>query len=253
MLVWRGEMMTATLYGGITAEHPRDDHVLVISSDIGFAESAGRTLRRSGAHVQVLASAGTALEALSAQVPDLAIIDLDLPDVSGVDLCRRVRLSITTPIIAVGGSDGDELDGAIALEVGADSFHEKPIGPRHLASLAKAFLRRSRSRSVACNSARLRVGPLVVEPVAREAWLHGETLALAPKECALLAALAREPGRVLSRDALARELWDDGGSASRLLSSHLSRLRRKLAVTGEGQIALVTVPSLGYALHWRGG
>ena len=246
-------MTTGASVGGTTADHPRDEHILLISSDTAFAESACSNLRRSGSHVQVLATAGTGLEAVTEQVPDLAIIDLDLPDMSGVDLCRRVRLATTTPIIAVGGPDGDDLDGAIALEVGADSFHEKPIGSRHLVSLAKAFIRRSRSSSPARSPSRLRVGPLVVEPVAREAWLHGEMLALAPKECALLAALAREPGRVLSPEALARELWDDAGSGPRLLSSHLSRLRRKLAATGEGQIAVVTVPSLGYALHWRGG
>ncbi|MFQ6097270.1 MAG: response regulator transcription factor [Armatimonadota bacterium] len=228
------------------------DSILVISADGSFAHPACTKLRRNGAHVVRFSSAHEGLGALDEESHDLAIIDLDIGGMPGVDLCRKARDRSMIPIIVVRGADGDDLEPAMALEMGADSFHQKPIAPGHLVALTKAFLRRTRSARARSASTRLRVGPLVLDVETREAWLAGDRLQLAPKESAVLAALAERPGRIVSREALARRVWRDDIMRPQLLGSHLSRLRRKLAANGEGRILIVTVPRIGYALYSPG-
>jgi DNA-binding response OmpR family regulator len=187
---------------------------------------------------------------LTTRFPDLAIIDLGLPDHDGLDLIRRVRgvdrasrIDPEMPLLVLSGRTG-ELDRLRGFERGADDYVTKPFSYPELHARVVALLRRTRRRP---GCGRLRIGPLELDPLARQVWVHGESVALSKKEFALLRALAAEPTRVFTREELLRGVWGfKAPGATRTLDSHASRLRGKLAKHGEKFI--VNVWGVGYRL-----
>jgi DNA-binding response OmpR family regulator len=198
--------------------------------------------------------AGTAAEGqrlMEARFPDLAIVDLELPDRDGLELLRLVRggdrvaarIDPDLPLLVVTGRGG-ELERLRGFERGADDYVVKPFSYPELHARIEALLRRTRTRP---GAGRIRIGPLEIDPLSRQAWLDREPLALSKKEYGLLRALAGEPTRVFTRDELLRGVWGfRSPGATRTLDSHAARLRRKLNRGGASFV--VNVWGVGYRL-----
>jgi DNA-binding response OmpR family regulator len=188
---------------------------------------------------------------LATRFPDLAIIDLGLPDRDGLDLIRRVRtadrassrVDPEVPLLVLSGRTG-ELDRLRGFERGADDYVVKPFSYPELNARIVALLRRTRRRP---GTGPIRIGPLEVDVLSRQVWIHGEPISLSKKEFALLRALASEPTRVFTREELLRGVWGfQSLGATRTLDSHASRLRVKLSCRGERFV--VNVWGIGYRL-----
>jgi DNA-binding response OmpR family regulator len=188
---------------------------------------------------------------MAAKAPHLAIVDLGLPDRDGLDLLRDVReadplisrIDPNLPLLVLSGRTS-ELDRLRGFERGCDDYLGKPFSYPELRGRIGALLRRARR---APGAGRLRVGPLELDPLGREVWLHGEPIHLSKKEYALLRALAEEPTRVFTREELLRGVWGYRSlGATRTLDSHASRLRRKLRARGGAFV--VNVWGVGYRL-----
>jgi DNA-binding response OmpR family regulator len=187
---------------------------------------------------------------LERHAPDLMLLDLELPDGDGLDLLGEVRdadlhsrLDAQLPAIVLSGR-GDELQRIRGFTRGADDYVVKPFSYPELCGRVAALLRRARIRR---RGARVRVGPLEIDPIAREVWIDGATVDLSAKEFALLRILASDPTRVFTREELLRVVWGFRGPVrTRTLDSHASRVRRKL--TEHGAPLVVNVWGIGYRL-----
>ena len=196
-------------------------------------------------------TADDAQRLLRTKCPDLAIVDLGLPDRDGLELLRDVRradrlagrVDPDLPLLVLSGRAG-ELDRLRGFDCGCDDYLVKPFSYPELRARIAAMLRRARRRA---GSGRLRVGPLELDPLAREVWLDGERVQLSKKEFALLRALAEDPTRVFTREELLRGVWGYRSlGTTRTLDSHASRLRRKLSRAGDRFV--VNVWGVGYRL-----
>jgi two-component system, OmpR family, response regulator RegX3 len=203
--------------------------ILVVEDEDAIAVPLAEGLRREGFEVDRVATGAAALEAPE---PDLVLLDLRLPDVDGLTVCRELRARSDVPIIVV-TAKGEEVDRVVGLEVGADDYVVKPFGLRELVARIRAVSRRARPRPGAEADGALSVGPLEVDLRAHRATLAGAELPLTAKEFALLALLARDPGAVVSRERILAEVWNTTwyGSA-KTIDVHVASLRRKLGDPG---------------------
>jgi DNA-binding response OmpR family regulator len=225
--------------------------VLLVEDDPVLRSFLSENLAADGFDPVEAGSAADGLRALEYKRPDVALVDLGLPDGSGLDLIARVRgadgagsrLDPGLPLLVVTGRDG-ELDRLRGFERGADDYVVKPFSYGELRMRILAVLRRSRGRR---GAGTLRVGELEIDPAAREARLRGTRVELAQKEFALLHALACEPRRVFGKEELLRDVWGfRSPGATRTLDSHACRLRRKLGVQGDRFV--INVWGFGYKL-----
>jgi two-component system, OmpR family, response regulator RegX3 len=215
-------------------------HILVVEDEDAIADPLVAGLKREGYDVSRVATGGGALEASPA---DLVLLDLRLPDVDGLDVCRQLRERSRVPIIVV-TARGEEADRVVGLELGADDYVVKPYGLRELIARIRAVTRRAASYEG--NGGPLRAGELEVDERARRARLGGRELELTPKEFELLAALARDPGAALSRQRLLAEVWQTSWyGSSKTIDVHVAALRRKLGDPGW----IETVRGVGFRLH----
>ncbi|NGO68928.1 response regulator transcription factor [Streptomyces sp. SB3404] len=206
-------------------------HVLVVEDEKDTAESLVRGLRRHGYDV---AAAATGARALGAYADtDLVLLDLELPDIDGLEVCRSIRAACDIPIIAF-TDRGTELDRVLGLQAGSDDCLDKPYGFRELIARIDAVMRRARSRPAPPEPVVER-GPLRIDTATREVWLHGRWIATSRKEFDLLHYLASHPGVVIPRRRLMAEIWGDPmrhhadcSQVSRTIDTHVSTLRRKL-------------------------
>jgi two-component system, OmpR family, response regulator RegX3 len=214
--------------------------ILLVEDEDAIAEPLADGLRREGYDVDRAATGGEALEAAAS---DLVLLDLRLPDIDGLDVCRRLRERSDVPIIVV-TARGEEADRVVGLELGADDYVVKPFGLRELIARIRAVTRRTASRG--SNAGPLRIGALEVDERARRATLDGRELELTPKEFDLLASLARDPGAAISRRRLLEEVWETTwyGSA-KTIDVHVAALRRKLGDPGW----IETVRGVGFRLR----
>jgi DNA-binding response OmpR family regulator len=214
--------------------------ILVVEDEDAIAEPLVGGLRREGFEVE---RAATGSAALDAALPDLVLLDLRLPDVDGLDVCRRLRERSDVPIIVV-TARGEEADRVVGLELGADDYVVKPFGLRELIARIRAVSRRTTARPHADEP--IRVGGLEVDERARRARLDGSPLELTPKEFDLLAALARDPGAAVSRRRLLEDVWDTTWyGSSKTIDVHVASLRRKLGDPGW----IETVRGIGFRLR----
>jgi two-component system, OmpR family, response regulator RegX3 len=197
-------------------------------------------LRREGFDVTRVANGKDALEAAAC---DLVLLDLRLPDIDGLDVCRQLRERSRVPIIVV-TARGEEADRVVGLELGADDYLVKPYGLRELIARIRAVTRRSAG---ACATGEpMRVGGLEVDERARQASLDGEELELTPKEFDLLAALARDPGAAVTRQRLLADVWQTTWyGSSKTIDVHIAALRKKLGDPG----LIETVRGIGFRLR----
>jgi len=188
------------------------------------------------------------VEAVVSADPALVILDLMLPGIDGLELCRRIRQSSGVPILML-TARGDETDRIVGLELGADDYLPKPFNPRELLARVRAILRRSVGEETADAAARLQVGPLVVDPGARRVTVRGKEVDLTTAEFDILHALAANAGRVLSRDQLLEKVHGPGWAAyDRSVDVHMSRIRQKIENDPRRPVLLKTVRGVGYQL-----
>ena len=205
--------------------------VLLVEDDPGIAESVRDGLRRYQFDVEVTDSGRRALDIGPAV--DVVLLDLGLPDIDGVDVCRQLRAVSDVPIIVVTARD-DELDRVIGLEVGADDYVVKPFGLRELIARIRAVSRRSaRAAGGHDEDERMRLGAMVVDRRTRRVTVADHEIELTPKEFDLLAVLAAEPGTVLRREHLLEQVWDvNWFGSTKTLDVHVASLRKKLGDPG---------------------
>ena len=214
--------------------------ILLVEDEDTIAEPLAEGLRREGFDVE---RAATGEQALAAGDADLVLLDLRLPDVDGLDVCRRLRERSAVPIIIV-TARGEEADRVVGLELGADDYVVKPFGLRELIARIRAVSRRTRTGGA--SEGQLRVGALTVDVRARRASLDDQELELTPKEFDLLAALARDPGAAVSRRRLLEEVWETAWfGSSKTIDVHVASLRRKLGDPGW----IETVRGVGFRLR----
>jgi len=225
--------------------------LLVLEDDPATRAFLADNLTADGYELLVADTAADALHLLNSRSPDLAIVDVGLPDGSGLDVVQRVRdadgvgsrIDPGLPLIVVSGR-ASELDRLRGLRRGADDYVVKPFSYPELLERVRGLLRRSGPR---VRLGRLRVGELEVDPSAREARLRGVPLDLSQKEFALLRALAAQPTRVFTKEELLRDVWGYRAlGTTRTLDSHACRLRRKLGAQGDE--FLLNVWGVGYRL-----
>jgi two-component system phosphate regulon response regulator PhoB len=216
--------------------------VLVVDDEPDLLELVRVNLDQSGFAVETAASGGEALERLRRAPPDLMVLDLMLPDVSGTEICRQVRADAQLsqlPIIML-TARADEVDRVVGLELGADDYVTKPFSPRELTLRVRAVLRRRQLPS----SAVLESGPILLDADRHRCHVDGKEVALTAKEFELLRGLMRRPGRVMTREQLLAEVWgDDIAVTLRTIDTHFKRLREKLGSAGE---RIETVRGVGY-------
>ncbi|HTU76868.1 MAG TPA: response regulator transcription factor [Trebonia sp.] len=199
-------------------------HVLVVEDDPGIATQLVRGLDRAGYSAE---SVALGADALRHPVPDVVLLDLGLPDIDGVDVCRRLREQSQAAIIVV-TARGEEADRVLALDEGADDYLVKPFGLAELLARIRAVMRRG-PRPSAGPAEVLRHGTLTVDLRTRKVTVDGADVALTPKEFAILECLAVDPGRLVSRQEIIERAWDEHWyGPTKVLDVHLAALRRKL-------------------------
>lgn len=202
-----------------------ETRVLVVEDDRGIAESLVRGLRQVGYGVE---GVRTGRAALTAPTPDVVLLDLGLPDIDGVEVCRRLRARSDAAIIAV-TARGEEADRVLALDEGADDYLVKPFGLAELLARIRAVLRRRRPSGPEI----LRHGPLELDLRTRQVSVDGRAVALTPKEFGILECLAADPGRVVTRQQILERAWDAHWyGPTKVLDVHVAALRRKLGLPG---------------------
>ncbi|MFI5064380.1 MAG: response regulator transcription factor [Streptosporangiales bacterium] len=198
--------------------------VLVVEDDPSLATQLVRGLARGGYRVDHVT---TGQEALAAGGPDVVLLDLGLPDLDGVTVCRQLRERSAAAIIVV-TARGEEPERVLALDAGADDYLVKPFGLAELLARIRAVLRRVRPEGEM-----IRHGPLTVDLRTRKVTVHGREVALTPKEFDILECLASDPGRVMSRQEILESAWDAHWyGPTKVLDVHVAALRRKLDVPG---------------------
>jgi DNA-binding response OmpR family regulator len=225
--------------------------ILLVEDDAPTRAFLADHLTADGYDVLVADTCADAQRLLEAKFPDLALLDLNLPDGSGYELIRKVReadgvasrMDPSTPLLVLSGRAG-ELDRVRGFERGCDDYLCKPFSYPELRARVAALLRRAQARR---GLGRLRVGPLEVDPPSREVRLHGELVDLSPKEFAFLRILAGDPTRVYTKEELLRTVWGFRAmGTTRTLDSHACRLRNKLGARGDRFV--VNVWGVGYRL-----
>jgi DNA-binding response OmpR family regulator len=198
--------------------------VLVVEDDPGIATQLVRGLERAGYAADSVAMGA---EALRRPTSDVVLLDLGLPDLDGIDVCRRLRADSDAAIIVV-TARGEEADRVLALDEGADDYLVKPFGLAELLARIRAVLRRG-PRPNGGGTEVMRHGPLTVDLRTRRVTLSGKDIALTPKEFAILECLATDPGRLISRQEILERAWDEHWyGPTKVLDVHLAALRRKL-------------------------
>ena len=215
--------------------------LLIVEDDEGIRVPLARALEREGYAVEGVADGEAALLSAAAADHDLIIVDVGLPGIDGLEVCRRVRAEQpSVPILFLTAQDA-ELDIVDGLDAGADDYVTKPFGVSELLARVRAHLRRATAEQP-----ELAAGDVHIDVAARRAWRAEEELELAPKEFDLLALLVREAGRVVTRERIMAEVWDENWFGStKTLDMHVSWLRRKLGEDAANPRHLVTVRGVG--------
>ena len=220
--------------------------ILLVEDESSLVETVRYALDREGFSVDVARDGREALDRFHEAEPDLVILDLMLPAVSGRDGCRRIRESSTVPIIMVTAKDS-EADKVAGLELGADDYVTKPFSVRELVSRVRAHLRRSQMVIPVANGSLLTGGPVRMDVDRHEVTIDGASVAFPPKEFELLETFLRSPGRLLTRELLIQRIWgDDYVGDTKTLDVHVKRVRQKIERDPHDPEWLLTVRGLGY-------
>lgn len=220
--------------------------VLVIDDEQSLLAAVSFNLRKDGFRVLTAADGLAGLQAARRERPDIIVLDLMLPKMDGLEVCRRIRAESDVPIIML-TAKGEELDRVVGLEVGADDYLAKPFGMRELMARVRALLRRSATRESGGSEARIVAGALAIDPRGRAVQRDGASVALKPKEFDLLWFLARNAGQAFTREQILQQVWGyDFFGGSRTVDVHMRWLREKLEDEPAHPAHLLTVRGVGY-------
>ncbi|MCP2329038.1 DNA-binding response OmpR family regulator [Hamadaea flava] len=224
---------------------PGAPSILVVDDDPTVADVVRRYLERAGMTVELAADGDTALAAYAARPPDLVVLDLMLPGVDGLEVCRRMRQSSADLPIIMLTAMGEEIDRIVGLQLGADDYVTKPFSPRELVLRVQSVLRRTVAQPQQPRDL-LRDGDLVVDPARRTAALGGMPLSLTVREFDLLAALMSQPGVALKRAQLLDQVWGWTFGDQSTVTVHIRRLREKIEPDPASPARIQTVWGIGY-------
>jgi two-component system response regulator RegX3 len=220
--------------------------ILLVEDEESLADSVRYNLEREGFGVTVAEDGRRAIERFRKDRPHLVILDLMIPEMSGLDVCRLIRQESAVPIIMVTAKDS-EADKVTGLELGADDYVTKPFSVRELTSRVRAHLRRASLSADAPDEDVLSCGPVVMDVARHEVQVNGDSVAFPPKEFELLETFLRRRGRLLTREYLIDEVWGhDYVGDTKTLDVHVKRIRRKIEADPHDPSLLVTVRGLGY-------
>ena len=223
------------------------ERVLVVEDEEALSEAIRFTLESEGYEVLTASTGVEGLRQAREGRPSLVLLDLMLPGMSGLDICRQIRRESDVPIVMVTAKDG-EADKILGLELGADDYITKPFSTRELLARVRAHLRRAgRTGTFADTNEVLRGGRIELDIDAHEARVEGGAVSLRPKEFELLEALMRRKNRLASREALIDDVWGPSYFGdTKTLDVHLRRLRDKLEADPSNPVKIVTIRGLGY-------
>ena len=224
--------------------------ILVVEDEESFVDALVVGLQREGFRVEVARDGVEALEQFQRVAPDLVLLDVMLPRLSGIDVCRQIRATSTVPIIMV-TAKSSEIDTVVGLEVGADDYVSKPYRLRELVARMRVALRRAAERvpapEVDDDDDRLEVGDVCLDVQRHEVVIRGAPVNLPLKEFELLELLLANAGRVLPRDTLINRVWgEDYVGDTKTLDVHVKRLRAKVESDPSSPTRIVTIRGLGY-------
>ena len=231
--------------------------VLLVEDDATMGSSLDRAMRTSGHDVRWVRTGGSALVDVQDRRPDLVLLDLGLPDMDGVDVCRDLRDRLPSAVIVMLTARESEMDVVVGLEAGADDYLVKPVRLVELMARLRAHVRRAPAGE-AQQGEPIRVGDLTVDPRSRRCIVAGQDVRLRPKEFDLLARLISDAGSALSREQLMADVWDENWfGPTKTLDVHVAAVRRKLTLAAEEagpqvRIALPEITTLrghGYRLE----
>ena len=222
---------------------PMPGTILVVDDEKNIVQLARLYLNNEGFRVEAAHDGKQALEKAKTVRPDLIVLDIMMPEMDGLTVCKELRKTSNVPVIIL-TARGDDIDRIIGLEVGADDYMSKPFNPRELVARVKAVLRRAQGERDVADV--IDAGGLHIDAASREATLDGRSLTLRAKEFDLLTAFAQHKGNVLDRERLLRLVWGvDYYGDSRTIDVHVAWLRDKL---GESSVKIQTVWGVGYKL-----
>ena len=229
---------------------PAPPRILLLEDDPAIARTVIYALERSGLQVTHCLLVRDAQQQLALRPHDLLVLDVGLPDGSGLDLCRQVRAQGATPVLML-SAHGEEIDRVLGLELGADDYVTKPFSPRELVARLRGLLRRAAPITAAPAAP---PSLFIVDTAAQRASLRSQPLDLTRREFGLLAELLRRPGHIRSREALLDAVWGrDSDSTERTVDTHIKTLRAKLQQADPGREHITTHRGMGYAISVEGG
>jgi len=222
-------------------------HILIVDDEENIVELVKHYLAQEGFETRADYDGPAALELFRAAAPSLIILDLMLPGLPGMEVCREVRKASDVPILMLTARD-DIVDKVVGFELGADDYLTKPFQPKELVARVKALYRRAgRAAPAADEAPALRFAALSIDPGRREVRARGRPVELRPKEFDLLLMLARHPGQVFSREQLLNKVWSyDFEGLSRTVDVHVQHVREKIETAGGNPGAIATVWGVGY-------
>lgn len=225
-------------------------NILVVDDEPRMLTAVRTVLLQDGHSVQVAMDGESGLRLASKEGVNLVILDVVLPKMDGLEVCRAVRRQSSVPILML-TARGEELDRVLGLELGADDYLSKPFSMRELQARVKALLRRSSGGFAVQGATRSLVsGSLAVDLISRKVTCDGKPLHLTPREFDLMACLMSAPGRVFTREELLKQVWGYGGlDTTRTLTVHMGGLRKKLDAVPTGRELIQTVRGGGYRLR----
>jgi DNA-binding response OmpR family regulator len=235
---------TRARFGDPTQSSTYDDrmtHVLLAEDDPAISEPLARALRREGYEVEVRDDGPSALDHALSEPVDLVVLDLGLPQMDGLEVCRRIRAGGRATLVLVLTARADEVDTVVGLDAGADDYVTKPFRLAELLARVRALLRRSGQETPTGD------GDVRIDVDSHRAWLHDQELALTAKEFDLLRVLLRDAGKVVTREQLMREVWDTAWwGSTKTLDMHVSWLRKKLGDDATNPRYITTVRGVGF-------
>jgi DNA-binding response OmpR family regulator len=218
--------------------------IVVIEDEDSIASAVAARLTSEGYTVERAADGPSGIELVDRLRPSLVVLDLMLPGLDGLEVCRRIQRNGRVPVLILTARDS-EADLLEGLTVGADDYVTKPFSPRELVARVKAVIRRAEESTWDPSAWRLHAGAIELDGASRRAWRNGTEIHLTATEFDLVACLARQPGTVLSREQLLADVWGyRDGSGARTVDSHVRAIRRKL-----GNEVIRTVHAVGYAFE----
>jgi DNA-binding response OmpR family regulator len=226
--------------------------VLVVDDEEAIAEAVRARLESEGFRVVVAADGPQAIDKHRTERPDLVVLDLMLPGMDGLEVCREIQRDEWVPVLMLTART-EEADKIAGFAVGADDYLTKPFSLRELVVRVKAILRRKERMQQSSASDPLQRGDLTIDPARRQVMVDGEEVGLTPLEFEILFALARDPGVVFAREQLMEKVWGYRDFAGgRVVDSHVARIRRKLGEDGNEPRFIRTVHGVGYAFRTNG-